>query len=92
MRVKVCHRWIQFGFLHVEGSRKFTSTPLGFGVAEVFGRVKGLSLSLLILLSLASCYYALALFFFQIQMREKNGLWSIQKTFKPCFLFYAATD
>jgi hypothetical protein len=79
-------------FLHVEGSRKFTSTPLGFGVVEVFDREGGLSLSLLILLSLTSRYYALALFFFQIQIREKSGLWSIQKTFKPCFLFCAATD
>jgi hypothetical protein len=61
-------------------------------VAEVFVQGKGASLSLLILLSLTSCFYALALFFFQIQMREKSGLWSIQTTFKPCFLFCAATD
>jgi hypothetical protein len=62
-------------FLHVEGPRKFTSTPLGLGVVEVFDREGGLSLSLLILLSFTTCYYALALFFFQIQIREKSGLW-----------------
>jgi hypothetical protein len=88
MRVKVCHRSIP----PRGGIQEVHLHPFGVRCGRSVWQGEGASLSLLILLSLTSCYYALALFFFQIQMREKSGLWSIQKTFKPCFLFCTATD